>query len=287
MPPEIVKWLASHDIGQIASIEELHTRKGCDYGRFLLSTGRMVFMKHSRNYPDDMFMAEAEGLQALGSVAGVRVPEVLHAGPNFILMEDVGEGDYSAEPFQEAMGRMLAALHAQEQECFGWHINTYCGPTLQINDKSSNGHEFFAEHRLIRLAALAFDEGLLNRTLVVQIERIAARLPELIPTQPPVLMHGDFWTGNAHCGANDEPVMIDPACYWGWAEADLAMSVMFSINFDTFLRSYAEHHPLDKNWEERAALYNLYHWLNHVLLFGERYYNEVVQTCRRYAGERR
>lgn len=283
MFPEISQWLAEHGYGDIIKTRDVTTHRGCDYGRLKLSSGRSLFVKHNPAAPDSMFHAEAEGLRALGAIPEVRVPEVVHAAPNYILLEDIGDGDLDRDSFFVRMGRCLANVHKAQQDCFGWPIDSFCGATRQINTRMDNGYEFFAEYRLRHLTRLSFDEGLLNRKLVAQLDSIADRLPTLVPDHPPVLLHGDFWTGNAHCAANGDPVMIDPACYWGWPETDIAMTILFAGYSDDFYSSYGENFAQEPGWQERAPIYNLYHLLNHLYLFGEAYHNRIAAICDRFA----
>ena len=285
MSPEIYQWFADHNHGEIVSTDDISTNRGCTYGRLELSTGESIFMKYNPKAPDAMYQAEAEGLQALDTIPDVRVPKVLHACPNFILLEDIGDSRLDNDTFFKRAAHGVARLHAAEQECFGWHRDSFCGPTLQINTRSDNGFDFFAEHRILHLAAIAFNEGYLNRKIIHQLEHIAAKLPSLVPDQPPVLLHGDLWTGNVHCAANGDPVLIDPACYWGWAETDLAMTKLFGGYQDDFYETYLECSNIDKDWEERMSIYNLYHLLNHLLLsgVGSTYELQIDNICRYYA----
>jgi fructosamine-3-kinase len=124
---------------------------------------------------------------------------------------------------------------------------------------------------------------LLERADLNRLENIASRLSNWIPQQPPVLLHGDLWSGNVHCDAQGSPALIDPACYWGWAEAELAMTSLFGGFEPDFYTSYAECSGMDSDWPERAPLYNLYHLLNHLLLFGGSYLGSIRQICRRFA----
>ena len=141
---------------------------------------------------------------------------------------------------------------------------------------SSNGACACRRERALRNAALVPAD-------MARIERLYARLPQLIPAQPPVLLHGDLWQGNLHCAGEGLPGLIDAgAANYGWAEADLAMLTLFGEPDPQLLRSYAEHACLANDWRERAPLYNLYHLLNHLNLFGGGYLQAVRAVLARY-----
>jgi fructosamine-3-kinase len=181
------------------------------------------------------------------------------------------------------LGRGLAALHRQEQPEFGFGADNYCGSTPQANPLMQDGWEFFARHRLLALAKPAQQRRLLNSAELRQVEDVAGRLADWIPAQPAVLLHGDLWSGNIHCDSRGLPALIDPACYWGWAEADLAMTTLFGGFDPRFYATYLECSGMQADWRERAPLYNLYHLLNHLLLFGGVYLDQVKQVLNRYA----
>jgi fructosamine-3-kinase len=107
-------------------------------------------------------------------------------------------------------------------------------------------------------------------------------LCELVPEQPASLLHGDLWSGNAITDDRGSPAIIDPAAYYGWAEADLAMTALFGGFADRFYSAYMETRPLSSGWRERFGLYNLYHLLNHLNLFGRGYYGQVMGVVRKY-----
>jgi len=123
---------------------------------------------------------------------------------------------------------------------------------------------------------------MLDRDDVDQLERLITKLPELLPEQAPSLIHGDLWQGNVHCNASGKPVLIDPACYWGWREADIAMTRLFSPLPDAFYQHYNQLMPMENGWKQRMPIYNVYHLLNHLNLFGKSYLSEIRQIVRRF-----
>ncbi len=277
------QWLLDNGYGAVQSADS--AAGGCisDARRITLDTGERLFLKHLLHAPSDMFPAEAAGLQALAHPKVCRVPQVIHAGSDFILLEDLGCGSPSAG-FWENLGRQLAHLHQETQPEFGFQLNNYCGATAQDNSPDTDGHRFFAERRLLALARQAFDKGLLSSREMGSVEHIAGKLNRWVPDMPAVLIHGDLWSGNIHCDHEGQPALIDPATYWGWAEAELAMTQLFGGFPQAFYASYEENSAVAKDWKERASLYNLYHLLNHLLLFGASYHASVMQVLNRYNG---
>src|SRR5690606_24376549 len=134
---------------------------------------------------------------------------------------------------------------------FGFAHDNYIGSTPQPNGWLADGHVFFAEHRLAYQARLAHDAGRLAANEVAAIERIATRLPELVPLQPASQLHGDLWAGNAITDAAGAPALIDPAAHFGWAEAELAMTALFDGFPLEFYAAYSEAHPLEPGWRNR------------------------------------
>ncbi len=281
--PDLQVWLASQMLeintarplsgGCVASCYELN-----------LSDGRACFLKQHPGDIAGQFAAEAAGLKALAASSGLRVPAVIWYSDNSLLLEDVPPAATRAADFWEQLGIGLAQQHKQTLAQFGFQRDTFCGGTRQPNPLISDGYRFFAEQRLLYLAKIAVDNELLSTRAFAQVEQLCTRLPELIPEQAPALLHGDLWYGNVHTGPSGEPVLIDPAAYQGWPEADLAMTLLFGGFDDRFYEVYRAHHPLQPGWRERAALYNLWHLLNHLTLFGRSYLQEVEATLRRYVG---
>jgi fructosamine-3-kinase len=229
-----------------------------------------------------MFAREAEGLQELASGSGPRVPQTYLIGADFLLLEDLQPAPRNAE-YWPALGRQLAALHERTQAQFGFAHDNYIGSTLQPNPRMEDGHVFFAEQRLLFQARMAQDRGLLNSGEVSQVEALAARLPDLVPAQSASLLHGDLWGGNAISDAQGAPALIDPAVHYGWAEAELGMTRLFGGFDPGFYRAYVEARPLEPGWEGRLPLYNLYHLLNHLNIFGRGYHSQVSGILQAFA----
>ncbi len=145
-----------------------------------------------------------------------------------------------------------------------------------------DGYAFFAEQRLIYQARLAFDSRLLDERETRRVAALAQRLPELIPEQPASLIHGDLWSGNAVTDSAGGPALIDPAAHYGWAEAELGMTSLFGGFPSRFYEAYDQDRSLQPGWRERLPLYNLYHLLNHLNLFGAGYLGQVRSILSRY-----
>lgn len=184
--------------------------------------------------------------------------------------------------FWETLGVQLAAMHTQTAPRYGFEHNNYIGSTPQINTWEEDGHTFFAEHRLRYQAELARRNHLLDTTTYSSVISLISRISQLVPSQPASILHGDLWSGNIHTGPNGEPVLIDPAAYYGWAEAELAMMTLFGSPPDSFFRAYESVRPLEPGYHSRFDLYNLYHLLNHLNLFGESYLGSVMSILRKY-----
>ena len=181
------------------------------------------------------------------------------------------------------MGRKLAALHNHTNAQFGFEHDNYIGSTPQPNTWTEDGYAFFGEQRLNFQAQLAAKRGLLSRAEEGQVERVGERLAELVPQQPASLLHGDLWDGNALADENGQPALIDPAAHYGWAEAELGMTALFGGFGAEFYAAYEEARPLETGYQERFPVYNLYHLLNHLNLFGMGYHGQVIAILKRYA----
>jgi fructosamine-3-kinase len=282
MIPQVVRdWIRDQGYGEITYISPVGG--GCinQGARLKTDQGDHFFLKTNHHAPGDMFSCEASGLIALHKAGGPRVPQPFIHGPDFLLMEDLAPAVRRAD-YWPSFGQQLARLHQTVSPHFGFMHNNYIGSTPQPNPWTADGFIFFGEHRLLFQANLAQRAGYLGKTELAWVEKIIARLPNLIPEQPASLLHGDLWGGNAIADDLGAPAMIDPAAHYGWAEAELAMTALFGSFPDAFYTAYQEEHPHAPGLWERFPIYNLYHLLNHLNLFGAGYLGEVMMILRRY-----
>jgi fructosamine-3-kinase len=250
--------------------------------RLPLDDGRAAVAKVRSTARPGFFAAEARGLAALAATKTLRTPEVFAVAANGILIEDLGSGRAGRADWERA-GANLARLHGHASDTFGFDADGWCGDSPQDNTRSADGHAFFAERRLRPQAARARASGALDAGDAVRIDRIGERLRDLVPPMRPVLIHGDLWTANLHASANGELALIDAgAVHYGWAEADLAMLTLFGEPPPVFFAAYESESASDGGWRERAPLYNLYHLMNHLNLFGAGYLGAVRAVLGRY-----
>ncbi|MEH6814490.1 MAG: fructosamine kinase family protein [Motiliproteus sp.] len=241
---------------------------------------REFFFKTHKNPPPGFFQAEADGLRAIADTHCIRVPQVYALSEQGLLLEYLAPSP-ADNSFWQQLGENLASLHQTPAPCFGFQHNNFCGLTPQPNDMTDNGFDFFRQCRLMYQAELALSNHKLRQADYDRVEQLCQRLHEWIPEQPPTLIHGDLWSGNIYCSAG-EPVLIDPAAHWGWAEADIAMTFLFTSFSKVFYQSYYNNLRPKEGWQQRLELYNLYHLLNHLNLFGTSYRPPVREAIRRY-----
>jgi fructosamine-3-kinase len=263
---------------------------GCIHHAVRLRTSRGDwFAKWNERCAPDLFVSEAEGLRALRAAgSGLAIPEVLVARPpgagrpGFIVMEYLPPRAGSAED-QALLGRGLAVIHRQARDGFGFPVPTYCGPTLQDNRPSPSWLEFYADRRLRPLARRLADEGQIGPSERALLERLIERLPARLAHGPrPSLIHGDLWSGNA-LATTSGPALVDPACACCDREMEFGITTLFGGFSESFFAAYEDVLPLDPEWRERNPLYQLYHLLNHHLIFGGHYGREALAIARRYA----
>ncbi len=231
----------------------------------------------------DAFEAEAAGLRELAAAECVRVPEVYDVGTDargaYLEMErlDLVTPDPDCE---RRFGAQLAALHDVTAKEHGWHRDNTIGATPQPNARSADWLEFFRERRLRFQLALADDNGYggeLQERGALLAERLAILFDGYRPV--PSLLHGDLWAGNWGM-VDGHPAVFDPAVHYGDRECDLAMTRLFGGFGNAFYAAYEEAWPLAAGWERRVPLYQLYHVLNHLNIFGSGYHDRALQLLR-------
>ncbi len=267
---------------------------GCinDAQRILLEDGREFFLKSNPHPLPHMFPREAEALEKMAEVGAIRVPKPVGAGGEspggtpFIVMEYIPTGSPKAG-FHESFGRQFAEFHLKSKaDRFGFEHDNYLGSTPQPNAWEEDWVEFWRKHRLGFQLELARTNRYSDPTMDRLGESLMNRLPEIIgePNEAPCLLHGDLWGGNYLADSDGEPVLIDPAAYYGRREADLAMTMLFGGFNSDFYSAYEEVWPLEEGSKDRLEIYKLYHLMNHLNLFGGSYYSGCLSILNRYCG---
>jgi len=241
----------------------------------LLCEGQSYFIKLNSAERLDMFEAEADGLQGLAAARAIRVPVPVCTGVEgsqaYLVMEYIESGGGNGGAAED-FGQQLARMHQHSSEQFGWHRDNTIGSTPQPNTPKDDWLEFWREYRLGYQLGLAEQRGG-SISLLRKGEELMRLLPNLFTDyQPsPSLLHGDLWSGNYAVTHEGEPIIFDPAVYFGDREADLAMTELFGGFPRRFYAAYNEAWPLDDGYQTRKTFYNLYHILNHFNMFGGGY----------------
>ena len=222
-----------------------------------------------------MFEAEAEGLQEIEKAQAIHVPHVICSGvegnQSFLVLEQLSLASGITDSAKQ-LGQQLALMHKCSSSSFGWHRDNTIGSTKQINTQKENWIDFWREQRLGFQLNLAKQNGA-GHSLYSKGEKLLNNLENLFTGYKPKasLLHGDLWSGNYGYSKEGSPVIFDPAVYYGDREADIAMTELFGGFPTEFYSSYNNAWPLDKGYQQRKKLYNLYHILNHFNMFGGGY----------------
>lgn len=263
--------------------------------RLSLSDGTSVFMKCNEAENVAFFECETEGLNALRRTETIGVPKPLAVGVDeaknisFLLMEYLTPASRRRQDYWETLGHELAQMHRWNADelgtgfHYGFRSDNYIGATPQKNRPKPDWITFFRECRLIPQLQMA--EHWLDTQTRQRCDRLLEHLDAFLEEPAfPSLLHGDLWSGNVVCGPDGKAWILDPAVYVGSFEAELAMTELFGGYPPAFYEAYREVNQIDSGYRDRRDLYNLYHMLNHLNLFGASYLGEVKRILRKYAG---
>lgn len=247
--------------------------------------GRPYFLKLNGVGALPMFEAEIDGLAALAACHAFRVPRALACGSThdeaFLLLEHLQLRPLASAEDGQRFAQALAQLHHDTGEHFGWARDNFIGANPQTNVPHDGWAQFFVNCRLIPQLQMARSKGYggaVGREAEQLLERVPALFLDYRPR--PSLLHGDLWNGNAAMDAEGRPVIFDPAVYRGDRDADLAMSELFGGFPTAFYAAYRAAWPPAEGYEQRKTLYNLYHVLNHLNLFGRAYLGQAERMIR-------
>ncbi len=254
-------------------------RADTDAGKF--------FIKLNLHPPgNDFFGKEAQGLGSLAANTSLNIPKVLHCGRiesiQYMILSFLEKGQ-PTHNFWQVFGAGLAELHRVGSAFFGWDSDNYIGIFPQQNSIQSSAAVFYGRSRLMYPVMEAFNRKLLDPASVRLAEKLSVRLNELIPDEPPSLLHGDLWNGNFLVSADGLPAIFDPSVYYGHRETDLAMTLLFGGFQKGFYESYHSDFPLTSGWQQRIPLFQLYPLLIHLNLFGAQYRSSVIEILKKFS----
>jgi len=260
---------------------------GCINECFKISTTQETYfvkINSATKYPK-MFEKEALGLKQLAEANVIRIPDVVALGSNdnysFLVLEHINSKGQK-DDFWNDFAYKLAKLHKKTSELFGLDHDNYIGSLQQSNQQHANWIDFFILERLEPLVKIAYNKRLIDNKLNKQFNILYSKLNSLIPQECPSLIHGDLWSGNFISDENGEVCIIDPAVYYGHREAEIAFTKMFGGFSHSFYEYYNDYFPLEKDWQKRIDLFNLYPALVHLILFGSSYYSLVKHNIQQY-----
>lgn len=246
--------------------------------RLRCADGQQLFLKWSppREHDINFFAEEARSLKALAATGSIRVPAVIHAAESWLLLEWLEPGNPTRASWR-LLGTALADLHEHRGEHYGWITDNFIGSLPQSNGASHDWAEFWRTQRILPQLERAGDAfSARDRT---RFDALLAELPALLANanaDGASLLHGDLWSGNIHMLADAAPALIDPSCYYGHREVDIAMARLFGGFADEFYAAYDDAWPLEPNAEQRMRVYQLYYLLVHVNLFGGSYVGSTM-----------
>ncbi len=239
-----------------------------------LGNNQKVFIK-VQNQHNQQLIDEGKALILLGNT--IHTPKVLGSCEQCLILQWIQPANNPN--YQAEIGFALARLHQNTQPYFGFHSDNTIGQTPQpnaVNQRLSNWAAFYWQYRLLHQIELAKKNKRLSAGEYQQLLRVECLLPGLLDDNiKPSLLHGDLWSGNVLSGKH-HPTFIDPACYYGHREIDFALTFMFGGFSSDFYNSYETVYPLESDFEKRKPLYMLYHYLNHLNIFGVAYHASVL-----------
>tara|TARA_Y100000589_G_scaffold332297_1_gene391320 strand:- start:7058 stop:7906 length:849 start_codon:yes stop_codon:yes gene_type:complete len=242
----------------------------------------VIKVNDSKKFPQ-MFEKEKLGLDLL-SRSYFKVPEVISIGTfkeyDYIIIEYIKQGNKLT---WDLFGENLAKLHRISNDKFGLDHNNYIGSLVQNNSFENEWSSFYCNNRILNLTKIARNKKLIDKKDCALIDQLCIDIKNIIPEAKPSLIHGDLWSGNLLCNENNQPVLIDPAVYYGHPEMDWSMLALFGDYPESAFKKYKEVYPLENGFNERKKIHQLYPLLVHLILFGRQYYNSVKRIILKFS----
>jgi len=269
-------------------IVSVHACAGGDISQaFRLSTRQTTYFAkvNSAAYAKHMFTTELNALKTLHLLSEFRIPQpvqVFHLSPSshVLIMEFIEQG--TNQDF-EKFGQVLAKMHKQTQNYFGFETHNYLGQLDQDNTKYNSFTLHYWESRIHPLVKKAFQAQLLSLLDVKTFERFHLELNSIFPEEQPSLIHGDLWNGNAFFDLEGHPVIFDPAIAYSSREFDLAMMHLFGGFPEHCFSAYEEVYAITPGLKSRLKYFQLYYLLAHLCMFGKTYHRSVMQCVKEFA----
>lgn len=244
-----------------------------------------IKLNQAGNYPK-LFELEEAGLQLLSEKSTIEVVEPLLKGSfdgyAYLVLEWI-ESSYPQKRYWENFGHQLAKQHMVSAEQFGLEYDNYIGALVQYNKQHDDWATFFIEQRLKPQLKYGMSKGVFDGHFVSYVEQLFPVISkDFFPKEAPALLHGDLWSGNFMINSNGEACIFDPAVYFGHREMEIAFTKLFGGFDPAFYEAYEAILPLEKGFDRREDVYNLYSLLVHANLFGGGYVNQVKQIVGRY-----
>ncbi|SNT06760.1 Fructosamine-3-kinase [Ekhidna lutea] len=276
--------IQKHLLSEIISTS--HVSGGCINSAVKISTKESsYFLKWNKAELKQMFQAETEGLKILNNLSPVFSPQVIAqdqlGSKSYLLTEWIEKGRQTPD-FWRVFGTNLAKQHKITSSRFGLDHDNYIGSLPQSNKTHNSWYDFFAVERINPQLKLASHKGLISNPIRNQFEILLGKLDQLIPEEPPALLHGDLWSGNFMINSSGEAAIFDPAVHYGHRETELAFTQLFGGFDQEFYHFYEKEYPLEPGFDQRVDIHNLYPLLVHVNLFGSSYLSGVIQTLNRF-----
>ena len=250
------------------------------------STEKYFLKVNDKNEYPLMFEREAKGLDKLREHCTLIIPKVIKHGSigdqQYLLLEWLEKGIPKKDTW-EKFGEGLALMHKQPQEYFGLNEDNYIGTRRQLNDQRNEWHLFYAECRIMSLVYSLFYSKIFSSKDLNTAETFCSKLKDIFPPEPAALLHGDLWAGNYLICSSGDAAIFDPAVYFGHREMDIGMTKLFGGFDRPFYEAYNETYPLEKGWEKRLQITQLYPLLVHAVLFGGHYTGSVKNIFKAFS----